>query len=103
MINENIQINYNNDLKYIIKEESELITNFVNRRLFGDIERMINIIWNTITLLKMNNIDELNDIENLIKQLKDFYREYFMTNNKCIDLEAYLSEKEVREWNEFYE
>ena len=103
MINENIQINYNNDLKYIIKEESELITNFVNRRLFGDIERMINIIWNTITLLKMNNIDELNDIENLIKQLKDFYREYFMTNNKCIELEAYLSEKEVREWNEFYE
>lgn len=103
MINENIQINYNNDLKYIIKEESELITNFVNRRLFGDIERMINIIWNTITLLKMNNIDELNDIENLIKQLKDFNREYFMTNNKCIELEAYLSEKEVREWNEFYE
>ncbi|WP_288682930.1 helix-turn-helix domain-containing protein [uncultured Eubacterium sp.] len=103
MINENIQIDYDKNLKYIIKEESELITNFVNRRLFGDIERMINIIGNTITLLKMNNIDELNDIKSLINQLKDFYREYFMTNNKCTELEAYLSEKEVREWNEFYE
>lgn len=103
MINENIQIDYDKNLKYIIKEESELITNFVNRRLFGDIERMINIIGNTITLLKMNNIDELNDIKSLINQLKGFYREYFMTNNKCIELEAYLSEKEVREWNEFYE
>lgn len=103
MINENIQIDYDKNLKCIIEEESELITNFVKRRLFGDIERMINIIGNTITLLKMNNIDELNDINSLINQLKDFYREYFMTNNKCTELEAYLSEKEVREWNEFYE
>lgn len=89
----------------IILEEISLLDYFKDNHMFGEIDRMVSVIANIITLVRMqvNNDEEKNNLRILIHKIEELHEKYFISDDNCKDLENYLDNGGKNKWQTTYE
>lgn len=94
------------DMSEMIKEESELLNYFKENYLFGEIDRMVCVVAEIITLYRIDDVNNecYEKLVALINKIEDVYREYFIADNSCFRLREYLDNGGENIWrNNSYE
>ncbi len=96
---EKIGCNYYN-MSELIDEELELLDYFKENYLFGEVDRMVSVVAEIITVYRMDEVNKgcYEKLVALIDKIVDIHREYFIADNSFFKLRSYLDDGGENLW-----
>ena len=96
---EKIGCNYYN-MSELIDEELELLDYFKENYLFGEVDRMVSVVAEIITVYRMDEVNKgcYEKLVALIDKIVDIHREYFIADNSFFRLRSYLDDGGENLW-----